>query len=49
MSTSFRRKAVKMKEKPQHLSPSNNRKSTLGRLVQTDPKTGRQIRHRPQG
>lgn len=46
MSTSFRRQAKKMKEKLFHLNPVNNRKATRGRLIQVDPKTGRQIRHR---
>lgn len=48
MSTSWKKEAKKMKAKPLHMSPNNNRKSTRGRVVQTNPETGRQIRHRPQ-
>ena len=47
MSTSFRRQASKRKAKPMHMSPTNNRKRTLGRIVQVDPESGRQIRHNP--
>lgn len=37
------------KAKPLHMSPMNNRKRTAGRIVQVDSKTGRQIRHNPEG
>lgn len=47
MSTSFRRQASKLKAKPSHMSPTNNRKRTAGRIVQVDPTSGRQIRHNP--
>jgi hypothetical protein len=40
-----RRKTLKV-EKPLHMSPVNNRKSTRGRVVQIDPDTGRKIIHR---
>ena len=35
------------KAKPMHMSPTNNRKRTNGRIVQVDPESGRQIRHNP--
>lgn len=40
----MKRQTLKV-EQPFHFNPKNNRKRTRGRVVQVDPKTGRQIVH----